>query len=132
MNICDRGREMLDHVSIGITDREKSKNFYDAVLSTIGFKMVADYGETIAYGPSREDPFFWLIEHNDIGHAKGFHCAFRAPDRNSIHAFHAAALTSGGKDNGGPGKRDYEENYYAAFVLDPDGNRIEAVCFNPE
>ena len=93
---------MLDHVSIGITDREKSKNFYDAILSTIGFKRVADYGESIAYGPSRENPFFWLIEHKDIGHAEGFHCAFRAPDRSSIHAFHAAALSSGGTDNGGP------------------------------
>mgnify|MGYP001793960817 FL=1 len=123
---------MLDHVSIGITDREKSKAFYDAVLSTIGLRKVADYGESVAYGSLREDPFFWLVEHEDIGKAQGFHFAFRAPDRASIHAFHAAALTNGGADNGGPGKRDYEENYYAAFVLDPDGNKIEAVCFKPE
>lgn len=123
---------MLDHVSIGITNRERSRAFYDAVLSTIGLKKVADYGESVAYGPSRKNPFFWLVEHQDIGKAQGFHCAFRAPDQASIHAFHAAALTSGGTDNGGPGKRDYEENYYAAFVLDPDGNKIEAVCFKPE
>lgn len=123
---------MLDHISIGITDREKSTAFYDAVLSTIGLKKVADYGETIAYGPSRRDPFFWLVEHENIGEAQGFHFAFRAPDRASIHAFHEAAIIHGGTDNGGPGKRDYEENYYAAFVLDPDGNKIEAVCFKPE
>ncbi|MFC4271141.1 VOC family protein [Sneathiella chungangensis] len=123
---------MLDHVSIGITDRQKSKTFYDAVLSTIGLTKVADYGETVAYGPSRKDPFFWLVEQADIGRSQGFHCAFRAPDRASIHAFHAAALANGGIDNGGPGKRDYEENYYAAFVLDPDGNKIEAVCFKPD
>ena len=58
---------MLDHISIGITDLEKSKAFYDAVLSAIDLKKVADYGETIAYGPSREDPFFWLVEHDSIG-----------------------------------------------------------------
>ena len=123
---------MLDHVSIGITDRKKSTAFYDAVLSTIGLKKVADYGEIVAYGPSRENPFFWLAEQPDTNKSQGFHWAFRAPNRASIHEFHAAALISGGTDNGGPGKRDYEEHYYAAFVLDPDGNKIEAVCFDPE
>ncbi|PHQ69163.1 MAG: glyoxalase/bleomycin resistance/extradiol dioxygenase family protein [Sneathiella sp.] len=123
---------MLDHVSIGITDREKSKAFYDAVLPTIGLMKVADYGEVFAYGPSRENPLFWLTEQADTGNSQGCHWAFRAPNRAAIHKFHAAALVSGGTDNGGPGKRDYEAHYYAAFVLDPDGNKIEAVCFDPE
>jgi len=123
---------MLDHVSIGISDREKSKTFYDAVLLTLGLKRVMDFGEAFAYGPSKDIPFFWLEEVADIGGTKGAHWALRAPDRASIHAFHAAALASGGTDDGGPGLRDYHENYYAAFVLDPDGNKIEAVCHDPE
>lgn len=122
---------MLDHVSIGISDRKRAKYFYDAALSTLGLKKVADYGESIAYGPSEEAPCFWLVEHRDVVKNNGFHLAFRVPDRASVRRFHHTALSHGGTDDGIPGARDKTEHYYAAFVLDPDGNKIEACCHDP-
>ncbi|MCR9213118.1 MAG: VOC family protein [Proteobacteria bacterium] len=122
---------MLDHVSLAITDREKSKTFYSATLETLGLRKVMDFGEAFAYGPSEEQPFFWLTETPKAGDPAGVHWAFRATDRAAVDKFHAAAVASGGADDGAPGLRDYHENYYAAFVLDPDGNRIEAVCHDP-
>jgi catechol 2,3-dioxygenase-like lactoylglutathione lyase family enzyme len=122
---------MLDHVSIGISDRTRAGYFYDAVLQTLGLQKVADYGESFAYGPSMEAPSFCLVEHKDVVRNSGFHLAFRVPDRASVRRFHHAALRHGGTDDGIPGARENTEHYYAAFVLDPDGNKIEACCYEP-
>ncbi len=122
---------MLHHLSIGMTDRNKSTAFYDAVLGEIGLSRVIDFDEAVAYGPSPEAPFFWLVDEVKDVRASGLHVAFDAPNRGSIHKFHEAALENGGTDDGSPGARDYTEHYYAAFVLDPDGNKIEACCLRP-
>jgi catechol 2,3-dioxygenase-like lactoylglutathione lyase family enzyme len=121
---------MFDHVSIGVSDIPRAKAFYDAVLGPLGYKRLSDGDSSLGYG--KDGVGLW------IGAAKrpvkadmesGLHFCFVAPDRKSVDAFHAAALKTGGKDNGKPGVRaDYSPTYYAAFVIDPDGYRIEAYC----
>jgi catechol 2,3-dioxygenase-like lactoylglutathione lyase family enzyme len=121
---------MLDHVTIRITDFERSKSFYDRALRPLGIERLHDDGETFAgYGADRR-PFFWIGLRSEV--KTGAHIAFAAPDRETVDAFYGAALAAGGKDNGKPGLRpDYHPNYYGAFVLDPDGHNIEAVCRKP-
>jgi catechol 2,3-dioxygenase-like lactoylglutathione lyase family enzyme len=123
---------MIDHTGIGVADVGRSGAFYDAALGALGLRRVAqlppgDGSDGAGYGV--EYPVFWI----DCFHPHGArqHTAFVAKNRAEVDAFYAAALRAGGKDNGAPGLRDeaagYPQGYYAAFVLDPDGNNIEAV-----
>lgn len=120
---------MINHVSVGATDLGVSGAFYDAVLGTLGCARLVDHKSQVAWG--RDYPAFWIAEPSDGGHASagnGTHICFNAPSRAAVGAFHAAALAHGGEDAGSPGLRPhYEPDYYAAFALDPAGNKIEAV-----
>lgn len=117
-----RGR-LFDHVHLRVRDLEASKRFYRAVLEALGIPFGGEF-------PSA----FWADElyvSADAPPTQKMHLAFQAADRDTVHRFHTAALAAGGKDNGGPGERHYHPGYYAAFVLDPDGNNIEAVHHGP-
>jgi catechol 2,3-dioxygenase-like lactoylglutathione lyase family enzyme len=124
---------MLDHVSIGVRDIARARRFYDSVLAPLGFSCMSDFGEMIGYG--RQTVALWIsvVERPVPADEKsGLHFCFAAPTRASVDAFHKAALKAGGRDNGKPGLRDaYGPNYYAAFVIDPDGYRLEAYCGAP-
>src|SRR5206468_12463679 len=106
-----------------------SRAFYEQALAPLGWKvaMAFDEWKTAGFGEA-DKPGFWISEREPYG--TGTHVAFAAADRATVDAFHAAALAAGGRDNGAPGIRPYHENYYGAFVLDPDGNNVEAVCHN--
>jgi catechol 2,3-dioxygenase-like lactoylglutathione lyase family enzyme len=115
---------MFDHVGLRVRDARASARFYTALLKPLGF--VAEEGGT-GFGPPGA-PALWLHETKEGGE-HGVHLAFRAADRAAVDRFHAAGLAAGGRDNGRPGLRpDYGANYYAAFLVDPDGNNAEAVC----
>lgn len=125
---------MLHHVSVGVRDVEAAAPFYDAVLGALGYKRIMEflpYG--IGYGETH--PTFWIqLPHNQqIATAgNGVHVAFAAPSQDAVHAFHAAALELGGVDAGAPGPRpEYTPDYYASFVIDLDGNKLEAVLLPP-
>ena len=122
---------MLDHVTIGVTDVERSKKFYDRALRPLGIaRLYAEAEEYAGYGISPK-AFFW-IGLRDTSQT-GSHIAFTAQDRATVDRFHAEAIAAGGRDNGQPGIRpDYHPDYYGAFVLDPDGHNIEAVCHAPQ
>jgi len=118
---------MLDHITIGVTDVETSKRFYDQALLPLGITRLYAEGENFAGYGVGEKAFFWIGQRD--GAQVGVHVAFAAADRASVDRFYAAALAAGGRDNGAPGLRPhYHENYYGAFVLDPDGHNVEAVC----
>ena len=120
---------MLDHVGIRVSDFEQSKRFFTEALSPLGYELIMEPSVSTAGFGRRGKPEFW-IGHGDRGQA--VHIAFAASDRASVDAFHEEALAAGGRDNGGPGLRlEYHQSYYAAFVFDPDGNNIEAVCHEP-
>jgi catechol 2,3-dioxygenase-like lactoylglutathione lyase family enzyme len=118
---------MLDHVTLGVGDIERAKAFYDQALAPLGIERLYAEGDGAAgYGASGK-AFFW-IGHKGAAQT-GAHVAFAAADRESVDRFYRAALAAGGADNGAPGLRpQYHENYYGAFVHDPDGHNIEAVC----
>jgi catechol 2,3-dioxygenase-like lactoylglutathione lyase family enzyme len=121
---------MLHHVSLGVADLQRSAAFYDAVLDALGYVRAWADETAIGYGePGGGDKFAIKLRGNEaVVPGPGFHLAFAAPDRDSVGCFHRAALHHGGQDNGAPGPRlGYGPNYYAAFVVDPDGYRIEAV-----
>ena len=128
---------MIDHVSIGVSNIEVSAKFYDAVLATLGSRRVMEFlPHTIGYGPA-EHPIFWinvpLDETRPASAGNGTHFFLRATNRAAVHAFYEAALKHGGTDDGPPGLRPhYHADYYAAFVRDPDGHKIEAVTHLPE
>ncbi len=131
---------MLHHLSFGVSDIARSALFYDAVLASLGYARVwedirpGEADQAIGYGfAGRDDKFaIKLRPQGQLAPGPGFHLAFAAPNRPAVDAFHAAALTYGGRDNGAPGLRpDYGANYYAAFVFDPDGYWIEAVINAP-
>jgi catechol 2,3-dioxygenase-like lactoylglutathione lyase family enzyme len=121
---------MLNHVSIGVSDIARTKRFYDAVLEPLGYRCLSDGAGSLGYGD--EVVAFWIATAKHpvpADEASGLHFCFTAPTRQSVNAFHAAALSNGGRDNGRPGLRDdYGPDYYAAFAVDPDGYRIEAYC----
>lgn len=121
---------MIDHVSIGVRDVAKSKAFYDAALGPLGYSCLSTAEASLGYG--REAIALWIgASANPVpaDPQSGLHFCFSAPTRRSVDAFHKGALGAGGRDNGTPGLRaDYGANYYAAFVIDPDGYRIEAYC----
>ena len=121
---------MLDHVTIGITDTERSKQFYDRALRPLGITRLYAEGEWAAGYGVRPKAFFWIGL--KAAPQTGAHIAFAAPDRATVDRFHEEAIAAGGQDNGPPGFRPhYHANYYGAFVLDPDGHNIEAVCHAP-
>jgi len=127
-------RPLLHHISIGVADLQAMARFYDAALSPLGQVRVWDGPQSIGYGfPGQGDKL--LLNLRDAGaHAPGagFHLAFGAESREAVDRFHAQALAHGGTDNGAPGLRaHYGQNYYAAFVVDPEGHRIEAVINEP-
>jgi catechol 2,3-dioxygenase-like lactoylglutathione lyase family enzyme len=121
---------MLDHVTIGITDVERSKQFYDRALRPLGITRLYAEGEWAAGYGVKPKAFFWIGL--KVAPQTGAHIAFTAPDRATVDRFHEEAIAAGGRDNGVPGIRPhYHANYYGAFVLDPDGHNIEAVCHAP-
>ncbi|MEX0839394.1 MAG: VOC family protein [Parvibaculum sp.] len=116
---------MLDHIELKVKNPGKAAGFYEAVLKPLGAKLCYEDANLKGYGRTKV-PGLYLAK----GAAtKGIHFAFAAPSRAAVDAFHAAGLKAGGKDNGAPGIRtDYAPTYYAAFLIDPDGNNVEAVC----
>jgi len=119
---------MITHISIGVSDVDKSKRFYDAALVTLGYKCLRPARSMSGYGYGRDTIAFWVVAAErpiPADEKSGLHFCFTAP--NAVDAFHAAALRAGGRDNGAPGLRPiYGPDYYAAFIIDPDGYRIEA------
>lgn len=127
---------MLHHISLGVSDIDRAAAFYDAALAPLGYVRVWDDlspgadDQAVGYGVAGggDKLAIKLRRKGQRPPGPGFHLAFAAPDRQAIAAFHAAALAHGGRDNGGPGLRaHYGPNYFAAFVVDPDGHHIEAV-----
>ncbi|MFG1430131.1 VOC family protein [Xanthobacter sp. V2C-8] len=140
-------RPVIEHMSLGTVDLARAAAFYDAVLAPLGLARVAQEAEpsgaSACWGPPGMLPApegvpgsapFWLEERDGpIACPPGFHLCFHAPDRAAVHAFHATGLAHGGTDNGAPGLRpQYGDTYYAAFLKDLDGWRIEAVTYAPE
>jgi len=125
---------MLDHVSIGVRDAGASKRFYDVALKPLGHSCLSQSPGSLGYGAQAVQ--LWVndaVRPVPADADSGLHFCFSAPTRASVDAFHAAALREGGKDNGRPALRAaYGENYYAAFVVDPDGYRLEAYCSKAE
>lgn len=120
---------MFDHVSIGVSDVARAKRFYDAALQPLGYACLSQSDGSLGYGA--EVVGLWLGTARPVPADAGsnLHFCFAAPTRRAVDAFHAAALAHGGRDNGAPGVRaDYAPSYYAAFVVDPDGYRLEAYC----
>ena len=122
---------MLDHVGFTVSDYERSKGFYERALGPLGLTVLLEpVGEAAGFGRDGK-PFFW-IEARGRTVVGRLHVAFAVDDRETVDAFHAAALEAGGTDNGAPGVRAiYHPHYYGAYVLDPDGHNIEAVCHRP-
>jgi catechol 2,3-dioxygenase-like lactoylglutathione lyase family enzyme len=121
---------MLDHITITVADYKKSKAFYARALEPLGYRMIMEIEEKVGGFGVDGKPDFWLAQ--GLPTQGSVHFAFAAADRELVDAFHAAALEAGGADNGAPGPRPhYHRNYYGAFVIDPDGNNVEAVCHSP-
>jgi catechol 2,3-dioxygenase-like lactoylglutathione lyase family enzyme len=130
---------MLHHLSLGARDIERAARFYDAVLAPLGYARVwsdlrpGEQEQAVGYGPPGSGDKLAIKQvAQAVPEIPGFHVALAAPSRQAVQAFHAAALAAGGRDNGAPGLRpDYGTHYYAAFVIDPEGHRLEAVCKAP-
>jgi len=136
---------MLDHMTFRVHDIARSTAFYAAALAPLGYRLAFDqaFDGVRVVGFASADPALpgqtridtWLVDGaspHGAGPTSGCHLAWSAPDRAAVDAFHAAALAAGGRDNGAPGLRPhYHPHYYGAFVLDPDGNNVEAVCHAP-
>ena len=121
---------MIDHLILSVSNLAASREFYEKALLPIGYTVVMDFGEGVGLG-ALEKPDFFLKEGTAV--QPPIHVAFMTRDRATVDAFHAAAMAAGATDNGAPGLRaDYHPNYYGAFVFDPDGHNIEAVCHRPE
>jgi catechol 2,3-dioxygenase-like lactoylglutathione lyase family enzyme len=124
---------MIDHVGLNVSDLAAAKAFYAETLEPLGYRVWAAWesDEVVGYVEGEAGPDFWIYTRGDEPSAPT-HVSFRARDRETVDAFHAAGLAAGGSDNGAPGVRPhYHEQYYGAFVLDHDGNNIEAVCHSP-
>jgi catechol 2,3-dioxygenase-like lactoylglutathione lyase family enzyme len=125
---------MIDHVSVGVRDLERAARFYEATLAALGLSRVATRPATVGFGKSY--PEFWInlrTEMTAVPHESGAHICLRAKTTAEVDAFHAAAVGAGGTSDGAPGLRPHDRvRYYAAFVIDSDGNRIEAVTFPNE
>lgn len=131
---------MLHHVSLGVRNIEQAASFYDAALAPLGYTRVwsdlrpGESNQAVGYGQEGSDDKLALKQVTDVAAAMpGFHLAFSAPTRSAVAAFHAAALAAGGRNNGPPGLRlNYGPDYFAAFIVDPEGYRLEAVCQSNE
>jgi catechol 2,3-dioxygenase-like lactoylglutathione lyase family enzyme len=120
---------MLDHIIITVSDYSASKAFYEQALAPLEYHVIMEFEEGCGFGVL-EKPDFWIRQGDKV--TPRIHVAFTSRDREAVDTFHAAALAAGGVDHGAPGLRpDYHPNYYGAFVLDPDGHNIEAVCHRP-
>jgi catechol 2,3-dioxygenase-like lactoylglutathione lyase family enzyme len=118
---------MYDHIGLKVGNLDAAVRFYTAALAPLGYVLCSKDENGAGFGPKGE-PALWLHLHKQLTSA-GAHVAFRAPNHAAIQKFHAEGLTAGGRDNGAAGHRhDYSPTYYAAFLLDPDGNNVEAVC----
>ena len=129
---------MIDHIGFAVSDLAKSRAFYETALGPLGMSVQMEVpsdmsdggGSALGFGVPGEK-IFWIGDGERVG--QGTHVAFRADRRDQVDAFHAAGLEAGGRDNGAPGLRPrYGPNYYAAFLHDPDGTNIEAVCYEEE
>jgi catechol 2,3-dioxygenase-like lactoylglutathione lyase family enzyme len=117
---------MMDHVGLSVSHFERSKSFFERALAPLGYKCLKEYPGAAGFGADRPD--FWIGQSAKLG---ATHVAFLAADRTIVEKFYTAAIAAGGRDNGKPGiRKEYHPTYYGAFVLDPDGNNIEAVCHN--
>jgi catechol 2,3-dioxygenase-like lactoylglutathione lyase family enzyme len=117
---------MIDHVGLNVRDYAASKRFYERTLVAIGYEALMQFDTATGFGKGGK-PTFWITNREPTGGQT--HVAFQCDDRNSVDFFHAAGVAAGGTDNGAPGLRgQYHPTYYASYVLDPDGNNIEAVC----
>jgi catechol 2,3-dioxygenase-like lactoylglutathione lyase family enzyme len=129
---------IIDHIGLGVSDYEEAKAFYSAALAPLGFKLITDEPQPLnpqfrsaAFGEEWSEARFFIGSEGKT--APSVHIAFQAKSRAEVDAFYKAAIAAGGRDNGPPGLRPhYQPNYYAAFVFDPDGHNIEAVCLKPE
>jgi catechol 2,3-dioxygenase-like lactoylglutathione lyase family enzyme len=125
---------MIDHISIGVSDLERSSRFYERTLAPFGLARLVTRPGTVGFGKSY--PEFWInwrAEMPPVAPESGCHVCLRAKSTGEIDAFHAAALDAGGRSDGAPGLRPHDRVcYYAAFIRDPDGNRVEAVTFPQE
>ena len=122
---------MIDHTGVNVSDIERSKRFYGQALAPLGYMLMADFAPAAAGFGVPPKPDFWIAA--GTPNAPHVHVAFAAANRALVDAFYHAALAAGGRDNGAPGLRlHYHPDYYGAFVLDPDGHNIEAVCHAPE
>jgi catechol 2,3-dioxygenase-like lactoylglutathione lyase family enzyme len=130
---------MINHLSIDVSDLKKSGHFYDKALEPLGYKKLMETPEEfegclcLGWGGGSETSFYSFYINEGSRIEPPFHIAFQADSREKVDEFYKAALAAGGEDNGKPGLRpEYNENYYAAFVLDPDGHNVEAVCRAPQ
>jgi catechol 2,3-dioxygenase-like lactoylglutathione lyase family enzyme len=122
---------MFNHVSIGVSDLDRSAAFYDRALGALDCSRYMEKPGTVAWVMAGNRMTFWINQRDGLSVApdNGSHIAFRAADAAQVDAFHAAATSAGGRDDGAPDYRpEYRDNYYGAFVLDPDGHKLEAVC----
>jgi catechol 2,3-dioxygenase-like lactoylglutathione lyase family enzyme len=122
----------LDHVGFVVVDYQRSKAFYEKALAPLGLKLLMEFsGAAAGFGKNEgERPSFFIEAHGEPVRGR-LHIALRAESRAQVDAFHATAIAAGGTDNGAPGLRWYHPDYYGGYVLDPDGNNIEAVCHQP-
>ena len=122
---------MIDHVSIGVRSLDKSSRFYERVLATIGYSKLVTRAHTVGFGARYAE--FWINSRPDmptVGADTGNHVCLRAKSVEAVKSFHAAAIANGGTDDGAPGPRQYSKgSVFAAFIRDPDGNRIEVLTF---
>jgi catechol 2,3-dioxygenase-like lactoylglutathione lyase family enzyme len=125
---------MFDHISIGVKSIERSRQFYDAILSPLGYDRLSNFDVQSGYGAERAAFWVMQVEHPVIPDMRsGLHFCFVAPSEEAVDAFYNAAIANGAEDNGPPGIRpDYGQFYYAAFAIDPDGYRLEAYFHKPE
>lgn len=132
-----RSGMLIDHIGVGVSDFVRSREFYTKSLAPLGIELIAEVTAEmtgnrshIGFGAGGR-PQFWIS--SDASGLDQLHIAFAAGSREAVRAFHSAALEAGGTDNGAPGIREiYHPNYYGAFVIDPDGHNVEAVCHAPE
>lgn len=117
---------MIAHTTLPVSDYQRSKTFYGKALGPLGYRNNMEFGDSAGFNDGKNTDF-WITKEDTI---VPLHLAFEVQSESQVKAFHAAALGAGGKDNGGPGYRDYWPGYYAAFVHDPDGHNIEAVWYD--
>jgi catechol 2,3-dioxygenase-like lactoylglutathione lyase family enzyme len=120
---------MIDHVTANVGDFQQAKRFYEQALGPLGYSVQMEFENSAGFGTGEGIPDFWISSNPERG---ATHVALSAGDRASVDAFYDAAIAAGAKDNGAPGIREYHENYYAAYIHDPDGNNIEAVSHRSE